>query len=72
MRDSYYSWFYFRNFIWISQMILDRLESLLETIKQILLEGLNDKVARKYLFEININQGGIGDCKEIREGKLIK
>ena len=53
-------------------MILDRLESLLETIKQILLEGLNDKVARKYLFEININQGGIGDCKEIREGKLIK
>jgi len=48
-------------------MTLDRLT---EIINQIVAQDLERGVPCKIIFEININQGGIGDCKLKTEGNL--
>ena len=48
-------------------MTLDRLT---EIIKELLAQDIGQKATGKRTFEINLNQGGIGECKLLTEGKL--
>jgi len=46
------------------------LDQIINVIKKRLKEHLDSKAPKKVIFEVNVNQGGIGDCKEMVESKL--
>jgi hypothetical protein len=46
------------------------LKQLIKHITKHVIYWINDKKTGKLIFEINLSQGGIGDCRVRTEGRL--